>query len=174
MPKIPVSESLEQNITYIGIDPGVSGGLVAIAGNGLIADKMPTTERDVWQWFRRQTGNRFAVIEEINPRPTSVFDWQTKQWVARILKSTCIIYGNYLRLRAMLVASETPFEAVQPKVWQAKLQIRSKEKKETPTAWKNHLKAKAQQLYPDCRVTLAVADAILIAEYNRRKRTGTL
>ena len=37
------------------------------------------------------------------------------------------------------------------------------------TEWKNKLKAKAQQLFPvwSKRITLATADALLIAEYGR-------
>ena len=35
---------------------------------------------------------------------------------------------------------------------------------ETPTQWKNKLKAEAQRLFPDIRVTLKTADALLILE----------
>lgn len=45
---------------------------------------------------------------------------------------------------------------------------------ESETQWKNRLKAKAQQLFPQQEVTLATADALLIAEFGRRKRSGTL
>lgn len=45
---------------------------------------------------------------------------------------------------------------------------------ETKTAFKNRLKAKASQLYPSLKVTLATADALLIATYCQRWRTGTL
>lgn len=43
---------------------------------------------------------------------------------------------------------------------------------ETRDAFKNRLKAKAQQLFPQAKVTLATADAILLAEYCRRRKEG--
>ena len=36
------------------------------------------------------------------------------------------------------------------------------------TEWKNKLKAKAQQLFPGEKVTLATCDSLLIAEYGRK------
>ena len=47
-------------------------------------------------------------------------------------------------------------------------------KTESKTEWKNRLKGMAQQLYPDLKVTLATADALLIATYCKRKHEGTL
>ena len=36
---------------YIGIDPGKSGGLVALQGKIVQVCPMPLTLRDVWDWF---------------------------------------------------------------------------------------------------------------------------
>jgi hypothetical protein len=40
-----------------------------------------------------------------------------------------------------------------------------KSKTESKTDWKRRLKEKAQQLYPDTKVTADMADAMLIARY---------
>ena len=66
MPKLPVASRLSEEIDklashkspvvpslYIGIDPGASGGLVALFSSGEIeAVPMPDTEREVWNWFK--------------------------------------------------------------------------------------------------------------------------
>ena len=74
-------------------------------------------------------------------------------------------YGN---LEAFLIAAEIPFERVVPSVWQREFGLISK-KGETKTAKKNRHKAKAQELFPSVKVTHAVADALLIAEWHRRR-----
>ena len=73
-----------------------------------------------------------------------------------------------------LIAAGIPFEEVIPRTWQKGVGITPRGKGETKTRFKNRLKAKASQLFPKVNVTLATADALLIAEFCRRKRTGTL
>ena len=153
---------------YLGIDPGSTGGLCALQGlSGKPStiyniEAMPPTERDVWDYFesiRRMTG--YAVIEKVGgyigvPTPGSA--------MFNFGKS----YGG---LRMALVAAQIRFEEVTPQAWQKEYGMK-KADKETKTSWKNRLKARAQQLFPDTKVTLATADAILIAEYCRRKYGG--
>jgi hypothetical protein len=82
--------------------------------------------------------------------------------------------ANYGALRMALTAAGIPFEEVVPGVWQRGLNIPPRKKTEGKTAWKNRLKAKAQQLFPSVKITLATADALLIAEFCRRKHEGLL
>ena len=60
---------------------------------------------------------------------------------------------------------------VTPQKWQKHYQL-GKSSEFTNTEWKNRLKACAQQLFPREKVTLAVADALLLAEYGRMKEIG--
>ena len=53
---------------------------------------------------------------------------------------------------------------VSPREWQKHYGMK-KEKGETSTSWKNRLKAKAQEIFPDNHITLKTADAVLIANY---------
>ena len=151
---------------YVGVDPGLAGGLVVIDNTGAPAEPMPPTERDVWDWFY-SVGHNYstvpnAVIEKVHSMP--------RQGVASSFK-----FGmGYGGLRMALIASHIPFEEVTPQVWQRALGIPPRGKTETPTKWKNRLKAKAQQLYPRLEVTLKTADALLLATYCQRKYTGTL
>lgn len=164
---------------YVGLDPGQNGAIVRLS-NALVARyKMPNTETDLWSMFCdiRKSGAAHtmkaaipivACIEQQTPRPT-FFGGRSS-----ILKSTCVLYGNYMQLRGMLIAAGISFEEVPPKRWQQALKIPPRLKTETDTQWKNRLKGRAQQLYPQVNVTLAIADALLIATYCKRKHEGSL
>jgi len=142
----------------LGIDPGAGGGLASWYDNEMCAVKMPATEKDICDWAADfcETG-AFAYIERVHAMPgqgvTSMFSFGR----------------NYGFLRGCLIAHGIPFEEVTPRTWQKTFGLK-KAKGETPTAWKNRLKAKAQQLFPELKVTLATADALLIAEHGRRVR----
>ncbi len=149
---------------YLGIDPGVNGGLVLLGPcNQVISTKMPSTERDIWEYLcAYQDYKCLAAIEWINPA------------IQKIGKSTMSkLYGNYMSLRMSLIASGIPFEPVQPAKWQRAIGI-SPRGNATPSEWKNRLKAKAQEVFPSETITLATADALLIALYCKRKSEGTL
>lgn len=156
---------------YIGVDPGQNGGLVALLPRAVVwVTPMPATERDVWDWFtmhdcndpRNNLYSVYAMIEKVHSMP--------KQGVASSFK-----FGvNYGMLRAFLVAAGMRFEEVTPRTWQKAIGISPRKKNETGVQWKNRLKAKAQQLFPHEHVTLKVADALLIAEYCKRKHKGWL
>lgn len=177
----------------IGIDPGKSGGLVAIRPGGSIsADPMPKTLRDVWDWFSSLEGKCLhlrAVIEKVRSSPqmgvTSSFTFGRG-------------FGN---LEAFLVAAGISFQEVRPQEWQKELGIPSRKKKlvtkmvkvkgvrkrekkrvsvyaESEPQFKNRLREIAQQMFPDLPIwqepkskgkQLAIADALLIAEFCRRR-----
>ena len=175
---------------YLGIDPGASGGLAVIAADAVTAEPMPATERDIWQWFHwYEPGQRpVAVLEKVGGY---VGEAQPG--------SAAFKFGaSYGMLKMALIAAGIPFEEVTPQTWQKALGIpprrkgkRAKRLKatkdgpkelysdrleggESKTQWKNRLKAFAQKLFPGAAVTLKTADALLLAEYCRRKREGTL
>jgi hypothetical protein len=152
---------------FMGIDPGMSGGLVCIQEDGEVdAIGMPATEKDIWSWFDCNDvgcGDTFAMIEKVggfikgNPRTgSSMFKFGLSVGF----------------LRGCLTAAAIPFEEVPPQRWQKALGVKPRGANETPTHWKNRLKARAQQLFPEAKVTLYTADAFLIAEYCRRTREG--
>jgi hypothetical protein len=154
---------------YVGVDPGAGGGIAILHSQGIVrVEKMPATERDIWDlfvWARVKAGQSQQVkgiIEKVGAMP--------KQG----LSSTFKFGVGYGGLRMALIASLIPFEAVTPIVWQRGLHILPRKKEESKTKFKNRLKSKAQQLFPELKVTLATADALLIAEYCRRFYEGRL
>lgn len=73
-------------------------------------------------------------------------------------------YGN---LEMALIALEIKTTLTSPQAWQKTFMIGTKSK-QTTTQWKNKLKALAQQIFPQLKVTLINADALLILEYFRK------
>ena len=144
----------------IGIDPGQSGGIAFLWEGGVQrACKMPETESDVTDLFDLSISEEvaaFAFLEFVHSMP--------KQGVSSSFK-----FGrNYGFLRGLLTALKIPFEDVTPQKWQKALGCMSR-------GDKNVTKQKAQQLFPNVgKITHATADCLLIAEFGRRKRTGTL
>ena len=141
----------------IGIDPGsMSGGIAIVDDSGPWATKIEgKTERDVCDIIQEAVGRGArGMIESVGPARGR--DGR-KQGVASSFK-----FGrNYGFLRGCLIGLGIPFEEVSPGVWQRALGCLSK-------GDKNVTKAKAQQLFPHLKITHAVADALLIAEYARR------
>lgn len=140
-------------MNIIGVDPGLSGGIALLTPDGATAWKIPETERDVWDLLNGLTVD-FAYIEAVHSMP--------KQGVS----STFRFGVNYGGLRMALIAAGIPFETTTPQKWQQALGCRSK-------GDKNVTKRRAQELFPKSKVTHAIADALLLAEYGRRKHTET-
>ena len=154
----------------IGIDPGQNGGVaihypVRVCGYGLLAAATfvtfsfsKQTEYEIRDWLEEKLKDEprartFAYLEHSSPMP--------KQGVVSTFK-----FGQgYGFLRGLLVALKIPFETVRPARWQRTLGCLSR-------GDKNVTKAKAQELFPGIRITHAIADALLIAEYGRRTRLG--
>jgi len=148
--------------SWIGIDPGKSGGLVKISRNQICLTAMPKTEKDIFEWFTGTLDNPVAIIEKVHAMPgqgvTSMFTFGMG-------------YGG---LRMALIACQIPFEEITPRTWQKAFGIIPRKKTETKTQFKNRLKAKAQQLFPKENITLATCDALLIALFCQRKSEGKL
>lgn len=144
-----------------GIDPGVGGGIACIDGTGGVGTfKMKgTTEADVWEWFgsRGYYSEGFAVLEKVSSTP-------------QMGVVSAFTFGrSYGFLRGLLIAMKIPFEEVSPQKWQKELNCRT-------GGDKNISKARAQQLFPNVKVTHAIGDALCLAEYGRRvynQRNGT-
>ena len=85
--------------------------------------------------------------------------------------SMAVYAGNWGFLKGVLTAFGYRIVLVQPKVWQAALGLGSATGM-SKTEWKNKLKNRAEQLYPDIKVTLATADALLIYEAAKQGKLG--
>ena len=159
----------------IGIDPGQDGAMVLLAPEGrgvtaTIVQSKGLTDTDTvltlnewWVLVHGLGGGRgHAFIERVSSSPQMG------------VKSAFSFGYSYGVQRACLLAAGIPFDDVVPSKWQKPFGLIRKDKDEPITQKKNRHKAKAQQLFPGIKVTHAIADALLIAEYGRRLRGGTL
>lgn len=139
---------------FLGVDPGGSGAMAVIDEEGKFVSfiKLKETDFDVADWLKSYvTTVSFAYLEKVHSMPG--------QGVASTFKFGASFGG----CRAMLVYSTIPWDFVTPLKWQNALSCRT-------GGDKNVSKAKAQQFWPDVKITHANADALLIAEYCRRVR----
>jgi len=140
---------------YLGIDPGMSGACVLIPKDRAKVFPLPYskhTPHDIAKFLRESGGIIKAYLEGVNAMP--------KQGVSSTFK-----FGeNYGFWRGLLTGLEIPFERVYPLKWQTAMSCRT-------GGNKNISKARAQELFPKIKVTHAIADALLIAEYCRRQNT---
>jgi hypothetical protein len=141
----------------MGVDPGYSGAIAVLCGEGNVVSiiRLDDTEHDVAtqvaMWSRYI---KMAYLEQVSAMP--------RQGVSSTFK-----FGtSYGFCRALLVCHAIPFTTVTPSKWQGDMKCRSK-------GDKNVTKAAAQCLFPGQKVTHRNADALLIAEYGRRKWSST-
>jgi crossover junction endodeoxyribonuclease RuvC len=154
----------------IGIDPGKTGAMALLRHGNVERTFVLSkgTERDAWDWLEEATtGIDHVYLEQVHAMRG---DDNRKQGVV-----SAFSFGqSYGFLRGILIATGAPFDDVKPDKWQRAFGLIRTSKTETITQKKNRHKAKAQQLFPDEKITHAIADALLIAEYGRRLRGGTL
>lgn len=149
--------------SYLGIDPGVNGGIACLWEDGTIwfAEKMPDTHAEIlavlWNGMGDLGGLRLnsdvtsALIENVSSSP-------------QMGVVSAFTFGKgYGALLMGLTAMRIPFATVTPRIWQNALEC-------CTGGDKNVSKRRAQQLFPTVKVTHAIADALLIAEFHRRGR----
>jgi hypothetical protein len=143
----------------IGIDPGAGGGIAWIDEDGTAsAVPMPKTDRDIWELLAGlEDHGTFAMLECVRSSPQMG------------VVSSFSFGRSYGQLRMALTAAKIPYEEVTPGVWQRDMKC-SKRGNKTQTQHKNALKRRAQELFPELKITHATADALLIAEHCRRCR----
>ena len=159
----------------IGIDPGKSGGIAWIGDGECTAVPMPATERDLWALLfgLGMKEEPFALLEHVHG---GVFGGGSPCPVCKQRRQVGAVsqfnFGmNYGLLRMALTGADIPWEEVAPRKWQQEFGlVFPKARGLTTTQKKNFHKAHAQQLFPKIKITHAIADALLIAEFCRRIR----
>ena len=137
-------------MNIMGIDPGWSGGVAVVGDTNLAVGFNNMTEMDILHTINiYRSYADICYVEKVHSMPA--------QGVASVFK-----FGhNYGFVRACVLSLEMVMIDVTPQKWQGALGCLTK-------GDKNVTKARAQQWFPKIKVTHAVADALLIAEYGRR------
>lgn len=153
----------------IGIDPGKNGGIARICEGKAKAFKMPETPRDIYRLLSdlgECFPDCFAYLELAHAFPAKGInnddDGKFKRKGQGVVGLAKFMKHNG-HLEMALIGVGIPFEQVTPAKWQGAMSCRTK-------GDKNITKRKAQELFPELKITHAIADALLIAEYGRRLR----
>jgi hypothetical protein len=151
--------------TFIGIDPGKKGGIAVIRDDVAVAYKIRDTLGDNRDLFEQisEYSNSFCLIEDVHAMPGNS-------------PNSMFSFGkNFGMLLTFLSSNYIAFETVTPQVWQKEFGLLTSQLKETTgkreftkTEKKRCHYEKAQELFPHIKMTHALADALLIAEFNRR------
>jgi len=143
--------------TIIGIDPGKNGAIAWITDGKPCVEKMPETLQDLWD-----------LIEDFSPALWEA-GTKPKAYIEAVHSSpqmgvtSAFTFGQgFGHLEMALTAAVIPFERVTPQRWQKAMGCLTK-------GDKNVSKRRAQELFPQMKVTHATADALLIAEYGTRQ-----
>jgi crossover junction endodeoxyribonuclease RuvC len=151
---------------FIGIDPGLDGGIACITEDGVYCWRMPTikigTKRMVLTQGVRQTivdfgGVDLVMIEDVNANAIPVAS-----------NGSAFAFGRgYGRVETVVECLDRPYAYVSSPTWTKALGV-------TKGAGKDEHIAVAARLFPNYRdaLTDGMADALLIAEYGRRLHTG--
>ncbi len=152
------------NRGYIGIDPGVSGGVSVQYPDGTVkAFSCPETVHEMASLLKEIPNydwDYVAVLEFVHAMPgqgvTSMFTFGK----------------NYGRWQGILAALQIPYKLIRPREWQKYFGgMPTKKKNEKASKHqqrrKTHLKELAQSRHPELKITLKTADAVLLMDYGR-------
>jgi len=147
-------------IAAMGVDPGVSGGLAVLRGDGTVAHlrafRPSMTHEDLVDAVRMALaaltaeGSRWVFVEKVGYMSSD--GGKGANTFGRV---DGLIRG------ALLMSGHAPID-IYPMVWQAKMECLT-------GGNKNVSKRRAQELFPGEKITHATADALLIAEHGRRR-----
>ena len=147
-----------KNKFYLGVDLGINGSCVVLNPNGSVYEVFNTPESRADFIIRYQKYKKlkcFCITEKVASMPQNG------------VKASHTFGVIVERTLYTLELCKIPFQEVTPQTWMKYYELK-KDKAESKIAWKNRLKAEAQRLFPNEKITLATADAFLIAEYARR------
>lgn len=145
----------------VAVDPGQSGAIVWTQDFvDIQVEKMPPNDVEVAQLiasFHVLAKDVVIYLEE--PSTAGYGPLIPASSIARLAQNFGLIYGASIAMGFSL-------RRTKPQAWQAAHGLGKK--KDHGKGWKNHLKAKALELYPNLDVTLVNADALLILDAARR------
>ena len=152
--------------TFIAIDPGWSGGLAVGQGGKVFCNAMPETLGDVFELIeeiaasaRSEGHDPVCLLEEVGG------------YAGRAQPGSAMFrFGEqYGFVQGVIRSLGLRLELVRPQVWQRSFGLGTASRCASRREWKNKLKAEAQRRFPQIKVTLKTADALLILDHARRR-----
>lgn len=163
--------------TIIAIDPGAAGGIAISTDGDVTAYKMPDTLADIRDLLEPFTVHKSVIYCE---RVGSYMPGNSGPSAATFAEHVGALKGIICCLRIPVVFptpqmwmnhfigkqvyKEKKGDGYDDKAWKAVLARRKNDRK-------NKIKAKAQELYPDLRITLKTSDAIGVLHYAKEQES---
>lgn len=152
---------MTESVRFIGIDPGVSGGIAVLGAGGEVVDcaNMPDTPMEILEFLSRYKDGSVCALEDVGQGMPG----QSSSATAKFAR-----HNGHLEMALLALGIKT--EKVRPQKWEKTYSL-GRSTSFGKAEWKRKLKEKAQQLFPQLgkKVTLKTCDALLIAEYCRKK-----
>lgn len=140
----------------LAIDPGAKGGFAWTDGLETSCCNMPETLGDLVDKLRELSA---AGI-------TTCYLEQVVGFIPGAGAGNMFTFGqNFGQVQGALAALNFRVIEVRPAKWQKELSLGNKSDWCDKKQWKNHLKSRAQNLYPLLKVNLSNADALLILRF---------
>lgn len=151
--------------TMVAIDPGQSGGVAVRQFGRTFCHAMPGTPGDVVELFASLQSAAAVEAEEMVCVIEEVSGFAGKAQPG----SAMFTFGEqYGFVQGVVQALGIRLVRVRPQVWQKAFALGTASRCASKTEWKNKLKAEAQRRFPQIKVTLKTADALLILDYAMR------
>lgn len=171
--------------SYLGIDPGVNGGLCLLTPFRTLLSEMPADEATLWDWFIAARG--LSGGESDSPPPIRACLERVGGFMgaeagekgggpnkaaAHIMFTFGASYGTLrMGLAALGLVEGLTYFTAHPKTWQKHYGLK-RSRNETKPQWKGRLHSTAQKLFPAERLTRKTCDAALLALYCKRHYEG--
>ena len=146
----------------LGIDPGLNGGWALLDENGTLETFSFSNKSE------KEISNSLSLV-----RPDYAFIEQVHAAPGQGVSSMFTFGRAYGFVRGVLASRCIDFDSITPQAWQRLLRIPNRNGK-TYSEHKRLLKDLASKLYPNHKITLANADAILIAHAGMTLKIGKL
>lgn len=145
------------NQPLIAIDPGKDGGFAFHSDGETTAYRMPKTPKEIWLLLAGRD-------------PAAIFIEKVHSSPQMGVKSSFTLGRGVGGLEMAAIAAGLDIQYVTPHRWQKEFGLITKGRKigDSSTDKKNAHKSLAQELFPELKITHAIADALLICEYGRR------
>ena len=156
-------------MTIIAVDPGKNGAVVWRNDVGVGVMKMPETRGDTIQLFKN-----IVHLEGDTPNQCVCYHERVANFIPGGGAAHMMTFGRMAERCSCIVETlGIRLIEITPQAWQKELGLGTSKRSKgaTPAAnsiakreWKSKLKAESQRRFPEIKVTLANADALLILE----------
>ena len=149
---------------YIGIDPGINGGIAILENREVVLAFKPPTKKVLVNKKEKKEIDFDLVCQEFEAFTDSVCYIEKSQPMSKQGVTSMFNYGvGYGSYKGILTALKIPFQEIRPQTWKKEFDLTSDKSLSILTAECLFPKIKFKKTHD------GIAEALLIAEYARRK-----